>query len=81
MNKYEKIVNDYKTKNKQGFTKSELNELLKLFPTITESKFNEAFGVNTCLMIDGEIIFYHHDIARAISKCMGDISLTTYEFD
>jgi hypothetical protein len=76
-----KIVFGFKTKNKEGFTKEEIKELLKLFPDVTISKFNKALGTNTCMMINKEIITYHSDIETAIRLCIEKRGLKISEFD
>jgi hypothetical protein len=60
------IVYNFKTKNKEGFTKSELVELLKLFPKINMNKYNDSMLGHTCPEIDGEFVFYVYDVASAV---------------
>lgn len=76
-----KIVFGFKTKNKEGFTKEEMKELLKLFPDVTIAKFNKSLGTNTCMMINKEIITYHSDIETAIRLCIEKRGFKFGEFD
>lgn len=69
----EKQVNEYKTKYPQGFTSDELQDFLdKNYPHFAGNKFNKAMGINTCMMIDGELIHYHIDIITALHKLTGN---------
>ena len=61
-------VNTYPTKYEEGFTPSEIDELLKEYPNIDMKKFNEATSGVTGIMIDGEFITFHCDIELAL-KC------------
>ena len=62
----EPIFNKFETNSKYGFTNSEIEELLKKFPKINMDKFNDAMFGNTCMVIDGETIKYHHDVRSAL---------------
>jgi hypothetical protein len=81
MDRYDKVVHDFRTKYKEGFTWNEILELIKVFPTIDETKFSEAIGVVTCLVVDDNSIFYRHDVSNALRNCMGNITLSIFEFD
>ena len=63
------LINNFPTKNKEGFTTNEIDDLLKLFPNIETSKFDDALGINTCRVIDNEVITYHCDILSAL-RCV-----------
>jgi hypothetical protein len=60
-----KIVNDYPTKYSYGFTDEELNSLLKSNDLDIQEVYNNM-GVNTCMVIDEQVITYHTDIIRGI---------------
>lgn len=64
------IVYKFKKKNKEGFTKYEIEDLLKLFPDIDMKKFNNNMMGHTCPMIDGELVIYTHDVACAIERSL-----------
>lgn len=67
--KHYKLANNYPSKNYQGFIQSEIEELLSFYPDINMEKFNESLMGNTCMLTEeGNIISYHHDIARALGK-------------
>lgn len=59
-------VYNFKTKYKEGFVNSELEELLKLFPLINREDFIKKFICNTCIIIDNEIVHYHEDVYYAL---------------
>lgn len=64
------IVMKYPTKNKKGFTVSEIKSLLKKF-SINEKKFNIALGTNTVIIIKGEVVTYHSDVISALRGVLG----------
>jgi hypothetical protein len=61
-----KIVNEFPTKYSSGFTNEEIAELLKKL-NVNQKKFNKAMGINTVMVIDGKIIYYHVDIISALN--------------
>lgn len=63
-------VYQFKTKNKVGFTSAEVKKLLKQFPGISMKKFNDNMLCHTCPIIDGEFVFYTHDIACAVENAL-----------
>lgn len=75
------FVYNYKTKHKEGFTGSELEEVKSLFKNLAIDKFNNAMNGNTCMMIDGEIINYHCDVLTALSCGIENRDVKWYEFD
>ena len=69
----EKQVNNFQTKYSQGFTSNELQEFLtENYPQFVGEKFNKAMGMNTCQIIDNEVIHYHIDIITALHKLTGN---------
>lgn len=70
----EEIVENYKTKNKLGFTETELEDLLAKFPTISKVDFNKYLGVIT-VMIDenGDVITYKRDVEKAIINGLNNV--------
>ena len=65
MKSISETVNNYPTKYKEGFTPSEIDELLKQYP-IDMDKFNDAMMGHTGSIIDGDFIMYHCDVEMAI---------------
>jgi len=74
-------VYGYKTKHKEGFIQSEIDELLKEYPGIDKEKFNDALNGITCMMKDDEIIVYHCDIETALRCGVERRSISNEEFD
>jgi hypothetical protein len=74
-------VNTYPTKHKEGFIKSELDELLKEYPKIDMGKFDEAMMGNTCMVKEGQVIMYHCDIELAIRCGIEKRNVRGYEMD
>jgi len=58
-------VNSYPTKYEEGFTQSEIDELLKEYH-IDMDRFNDAMMCNACAIVDGELVMYHCDVEMAI---------------
>ena len=80
MNIREKVYN-YPTKHKEGFVKSEVDELLKEYLNVDMEKFNSALMGNTCMMKDNEIIQYHCDIEKALVCGIEKRNLRLSEWD
>lgn len=79
-NKLKKIVYKYKTKYENGFIKSEIDTLLEEL-NINENRFNKALGVNTCMVIDGEVITYHTDILKGLVCAIENREQNNLEWD
>jgi hypothetical protein len=62
-------VYSFKTKHPQGFTESEIEELLKQFP-VSMIWLQRYLFHDTKMEIDGETITYHCDIDRALNVGM-----------
>ncbi len=80
MNIEEKVYN-FKTKNREGFTQSEIETLLKDFPGIKMKKFNQQLNGITVMEIDNEIIIYHIDILHALMSYLGDPNSNNLTWD
>lgn len=76
----EKIVYENKTKHQMGYTRFELQELLKSHD-IDMDKFYEKMGPNTVGVIETEVIIYHHDILKGLRCVLEDREQTTEEWD
>lgn len=78
--KIQKAVIDYPTKYKEGFINIEIVDLLENL-NINKKKFNKAMGVNTCMLIDGNLITYHTDIIKGIVCAIEDREQNSIEWD
>jgi hypothetical protein len=76
----ELFINTYKTKHKEGFTGHEIVSILEKYK-IDKPKFYDALGVNTCMMIDGEIITYHCDVEKGLRCVIEDRDQNILEWD
>jgi hypothetical protein len=74
-------VNGYKTKYNEGFTQSEIDELLKDYPNINMDKFNKALHGVTAMDIEGEMVIYHCDILKALQCGIENRDLYIHEWD
>ena len=81
MKKIKNTAYSYPTKYKEGFTKSDIDGLLKEFPDINLEKFNDALRGITCIQIDGEMVIYHCDIDLALRCGLENRNPTILEFD
>ena len=80
----EKIYNTvykFPTKYKEGFVKSEIETVLKEFPSVNMEKFDNALMGITCQMKEGELVIYHCDIEHALRAGIENRELYGYEFD
>lgn len=77
----EKMVNEFSTKNKEGFTVEEQEKLLELFPGINREKYENALKGITCMMIEGALVIYHCDIITALRCGTGNRNIRYYEWD
>ena len=61
-----KLVSNYKTKYKQGFTNNEIKQICDEL-SISHDAFYEALGVHTAVRIDEDIVTYHTDVIMALN--------------
>lgn len=64
-----------------GFTYSEINELLKYYPNINTDKFNSCLYGISCSIVNEEIVIYKHDVKLALICGIENRDLTEFEFD
>ena len=77
---FRKVIEDYATKYEKGFTCDEQRDLCtKLDVDVDE--YYEKLGINTCMVIDGDIITYHCDVEMAIGACLEKREQNPYEWD
>ena len=65
----------------EGFTREEIYRLLSKFTGISREKFWDNVGVVTCLMKDGNVVYFIDDIELAIRCTLENRKPTIYEFD
>ena len=75
------IVYNYPTKNKMGFTHSEMEDVLKNFPNINREYYDKALYGVTCTIIEDEMITYHCDIENAIICGLKSTNLSNGKWD
>jgi len=74
-------VHHFKTTYKEGFVQVEIDMLLKEFPEINIKRFKEALKCITVMEINGETIFYRHDIIKALRCGIENRNLKPEEWD
>lgn len=75
------LITKSKTKNKIGYTKNELEELVKRYAKLDNEKYEMAlFGI-TATLIDDEVVFYKHDVLKAITCGLEGRYLNSNEYD
>jgi hypothetical protein len=76
------FVDKYPTKNKAGFTQSEINDVLDNAPPLNKSKFNDALnGITGQVTDSGEFLTYHCDIKLALRCGIENRDLNSSEWD
>ena len=70
----------YKTKHIEGFTESEILDLLTKYK-IEPDKFNRTLGVHTAMRIDNQFITFHGDVYNTIVACLENRELNLKEWD
>lgn len=74
------VISAYPRKHIHGFTSTEIDLLLKKYK-ISRTKFNEEMGVNTAMLIDGEIVSFDTDIELSLRVLLGGRKRNVFEFD
>ena len=62
------LINNFLTTNKDGFTTPEIDDLLKLFPDIDISMFDNELVGNTVILGNGEHINLKSDVLKALKS-------------
>ena len=75
-----KIINNYPTKHKEGFTEEELNSLIKEY-NLDSEKFYTSLGINTCIIKEGEVLTYHYDIETTLHSMLENRDKYPWEWD
>lgn len=73
MEKYSELiekVNSSKRRFFKGFTKSEIEALLKKILSVSNKNFFETMGICTVHVIKGEVVFNKRDVINTIIKCI-----------
>ena len=81
MDNLKRKVYNFPTKHKEGFISNEIKVLLKEYSSVIGDRFFEALGVNTCRVIDGEIVTYHCDVLTALRCAIEDRDIRLSEWD
>ena len=80
MKDLEKLVYDWPTKHKEGFTDEEQLDIISHMGCDKDTYFDKL-EVNTCMMIDGETITYHCDVLTALRCTLENRNQTIFEWD
>ncbi len=62
------LINNFPTANKEGFTTPEIDDLLKSFPDIDISMFDNELVGNTVILSNGEHINLTSDVLKALKS-------------
>jgi hypothetical protein len=79
-NELEDFVYNYPTKHKQGFTGKEVLQFIEELK-LDKDTFFDKLGVNTCMLVDGDVITYHRDILKGLLCVLENRDMYWYEFD
>ena len=77
----EKIINNYPAKYKEGLTEAEVDDITSKIPNINMQKVYDALNGNTCMIIDNNLINYHHDVRLAITCGVNNRDINIEEWD
>ena len=79
----EELLDRYPNEYEQGFTKKEINNILKFFDIgeIAMDNYEDAMTGNTGALVDGEFLTYDTDLRRAIIAGLERRNLKTGEWD
>lgn len=78
----QKIVESFKTINKEGFTDDEIKKLFETYnDELNVDAFNNALRGVTCMMKNGKTIIYHCDIELALSCGFENREPRSFEWD
>ena len=66
------LINNFPTANRKGFTTPEIDDLLKSFPNIDVSLFDDELVGNTIIADDGEHINLKSDVLKALEIGIDD---------
>lgn len=76
--KLKKLVYNYKTKYEQGFIKQEMIDICNKLK-VDQDMFSGALGINTCMVINDEVITYHWDILKALTICINNTKYLDFD--
>lgn len=77
----QKLVDNYPAKYEDGLTDAEIKDITSKIPNINMDKVYDALYGNTCMMIDNNIINYHHDVSLAITCGVQNRDINAEEWD
>jgi len=64
----EGLINNFPTKHKEGFTTPEIDDLLKSFPNIDISVFDDYLVGNTIIVKYGDHVNHKYDVLKALKS-------------
>lgn len=83
MKDLENLINSYPTNSEYGFTDNEIKEFIALNVKqgISQKHYNDAMGVNTVVIVDDIVRYFHCDVLSAIRCGIDKRGLTNGEWD
>ncbi len=81
----ENIISNYPSRYKEGLISSEIEDILTQVKNINlkikMEIFEDSMNGITCKLIEGKIVYYHHDVFNAIICGVENRGLNYLEFD
>lgn len=74
------VIDNFPRKHKHGFVASEVDALLKKYG-INKKAFSKEMGINTAMVIDGEVVNYDSDIQKSIQCLLQGRTKNVFEWD
>jgi len=75
------LVNQFNTRFPDGFLPSEIEDILKNYPSIDRMKFDNSLEGVTCIIRDNQNVYRHIDIELALYFSLGNNSSGNFEWD
>lgn len=68
----DKIIDEFTTKHKEGFTRDEIDELLSTYDIDSYEFYKATFG-NTYMIIGGVGVYYRGDVKKSLYRVLKNI--------
>lgn len=79
MENIKNYVDRFKTEHEEGFTDSEIRQVIKDFPRMNKKYFWDALNGIIGITKNGKFITYHDDIETALNSATTDRKQSWYE--
>lgn len=74
------VIDNFPRKHKHGLVKEEVDVILEKYG-VDKKAYAKEMGINTAMIIDGEIVNYDNDIEKSIRCVLEGRTKTVFEWD